>query len=170
MAWTSIIPQVGVIGVIVAIVYSMGLPYPIISGALIYMLISFSLRRLLPGAHRRGIALFKKKDYEAAILEFRKSYDFFSKHQWIDKFRYLTLLSSSQIGYREMALLNIAFCYGQIGEGAKSKEYYQKTLKEFPDSEMATASLKMFDSAARMAPLDKLEETPDTNGNGAGNR
>jgi len=154
-AWISIIPQIGVMGVIVAVVYSIGVPYPIVTGALTYMVISFSLRRLLPAAHRRGISYFKKKDYNAAIPEFQKSYAFFSKHQWIDNMRYLTLLSSSRIGYREMALLNIAFCYGQIGEGAKSKEYYQKTLAEFAHSEMAAAALKMFDSAAQIAQQDR---------------
>jgi len=50
-----------------------------------------------------------------------------------------------------MSLLNIAFCYGQIGEGAKSIEYYKKTLTEFPKSEIAKASLKMFESAERIA-------------------
>ncbi len=46
-----------------------------------------------------------------------------------------------------MALLNIAFCYGQSGNGKRSKEYYEKTLREFSNSEIAKASLQMFESA-----------------------
>ena len=49
-----------------------------------------------------------------------------------------------------MALANIAFCYGQLGEGAKSKEYYENILKVFPDSQIAIVSLKMFDAAKDM--------------------
>ena len=45
-----------------------------------------------------------------------------------------------------MALLNIAFCYSQIDQGKKAKEYYQRVLNEFPESGMATAALKMIDS------------------------
>jgi tetratricopeptide (TPR) repeat protein len=151
MAWISILPQLCILGVIFTVVYRLKAPAPILTAAMIYLVISISLRRLLPAAHRRGIALFKKQDYEAAIPQFEKSYDFFSKHKWLDESRYLTLLTSSLMGYREMALLNIAFCYGQIGEGSKSKEYYQKTLAEFPDSEMAKASLKMIESAEGIA-------------------
>ena len=44
-----------------------------------------------------------------AINEFQKSYDFFEKNQWVDKYRYLTLLTASKSSYREMALNNIAF-------------------------------------------------------------
>jgi len=33
------------------------------------------------------------------------------------------------------------------GDGKKSKAYYEKTLAEFPDSEIAKTSLQMFQSA-----------------------
>ena len=46
-----------------------------------------------------------------------------------------------------MALLNMAFAYSQIGNGQKSKEIYEQVLKEFPNSEMAKAALRMFESA-----------------------
>ena len=42
-----------------------------------------------------------------------------------------------------MALLNIAFCYSQKGNGSKAKEYYEKTLQQFPGSEMAKSALRM---------------------------
>jgi hypothetical protein len=42
-----------------------------------------------------------------------------------------------------MALNNIAFCYGQLGNGNLSKEYYQKTLDEFPESGLAKAALRL---------------------------
>ena len=48
--------------------------------------------------------------------------EFFKRYNWIDKYRFVVLLSLSRISYTEMALANIAFCHGQLGEGGKSKE------------------------------------------------
>ena len=59
----------------------------------------------------------------------------------------ITLFSASKMSYREMDLNNIAFCYSQIGNGTKSKEYYEKTLSEFPESIMAKTALKLINSA-----------------------
>ena len=56
------------------------------------------------------------------------------------------MMSPSAMSYREMALINIAFAYSQIGNGIKAKEYYQQTQQEFPDSGMANAALKMIES------------------------
>jgi tetratricopeptide (TPR) repeat protein len=105
------------------------------------------LRFQIPKHHRRGIALFKKKSFSEAIPQFEKSYTFFKNNSWIDRFRFITFMSSSRISYTEMALINMAFCYGQIGDGKRSIELYEKALKEFPDSEMAKASLRMYEAA-----------------------
>ena len=94
------------------------------------------------------MGLFKRKSFQDAIHEFQKSYEFFKKYKWIDTYRSIILLSPSRISYTEMALLNIAFCYGQTGEGQKSREYYERILQEFPESEMARSALNMLDSAA----------------------
>ncbi|UPT66229.1 MAG: hypothetical protein M0D57_17375 [Sphingobacteriales bacterium JAD_PAG50586_3] len=90
--------------------------------------------------------LVKQKDYKDAISYFVKSYDFFNYYSWVDKYRYITLLSSSLMCYREMALNNIAFCYGQIGEGQLAEEYYLRTLSEYPDNEMAKAALNLINA------------------------
>jgi len=45
-----------------------------------------------------------------------------------------------------MGLCNIAFCYSQINNGQKAKEYYELTLKEFPDNGLAIAGLRMINS------------------------
>jgi len=49
-----------------------------------------------------------------------------------------------------MAMINMAFCYGQIGNGKKSKELYEKALEMFPESQMAKVALKMFESAKQI--------------------
>ena len=146
IAWISLIPN---FILFVLLVYLVGrIAPPAIASYLIiilYMFIILALRNI-PRNHRRGMKFFKSGQYVQAISEFQKSYEFFTRHAWIDKYRYFVLLSSSRISYTEMALLNTAFCYTQIGEGALAKESYEKTLAQFPDSEMAKSALRMMQS------------------------
>ncbi len=114
---------------------------------IIYFVVYLLLRFQVPKNHRQGIAFFKSGDYTRAIGEFEKSYDFFTRYAWIDKYRFILLLSASRISYTEMALVNIAYCYSQIGNGGKAKEYYEKTLSQFPDSGMAQSALRMIHAA-----------------------
>lgn len=86
------------------------------------------------------------QNFNEAIAEFQKSYDYFSKNDWVDKYRFLTVLNSNKMSYREMALNNIAFCYGQLGDGENAKRYYQKALDEYPESGLAKAGLNMLNS------------------------
>lgn len=136
-------------GLTMAALHFAGVDEAILLGAFVFALLSISLRLLVPKKHRRGIALYKKKRYAEAIPHFEESYRFFTTNKWVDDFRFLTMFSSSRISYREMALLNVAFCHALAGDGAKSKEYYHQTFTEFPGSEIAKASLKMIDSIER---------------------
>lgn len=148
IAWISLIPQLLFMAVLY-IIYMLFIKskfFAIYLTFITYLIISVTLKLWIPHNHRKGIALFKANQYEQAIEEFQKSYLFFSNYIWIDRFRFITLLSSSRVSYREMALLNIAFCYSQIGDGNKSKDYYLQTIEQFPNSEMANTSLRMIES------------------------
>jgi len=149
--WFSIIPHLAVMGIIILIWYLINPQKALLFGAGTYLLISFSLRNFIPKDHRNGIKKLDSENYQTAIKDFENSYSYFKKNEWIDKYRFLTLLSSSNMSYREMALANIAFCYGQIGNGEKSKEYYERTLKEFPESGLAKSALKMINSVEKNA-------------------
>ena len=142
------IPQIILCLVLILLARLSGFNNHILAGVSIYLMISYILRFQIPKHHRKGVSLYRKKLFKEAIPQFQKSYGFFNKNRWIDRFRFITLMSSSRVSYTEMALLNMAFCYGQIGDGKKSKELYKKVLKEFPDSEMAKASLRMYDASA----------------------
>lgn len=150
-AWLSLVPQAVIFVLLVLGARRLGAGDPVFAAAIVYLVALFSLRWLVAFHHRKGIRRFKRGRYERAIGEFRKSYDFFTRHPWIDRFRYVTLLSSSRVSYREMALVNIAFCHGQIGAGREAREYYERALAEFPDSELAKAALRMMESAQTSA-------------------
>lgn len=106
------------------------------------------LKFLVPKNHQQGVDFYRTGDYVRAISEFEKSYAFFTKYAWIDKYRYIVLLSASKMSYTEKSLVNIAACYIRMGDGNKAKEYYEKALSQFPDSEMAKRALQKLDAVA----------------------
>jgi len=105
------------------------------------------LRAVVAKDHQKGMHLVKKHEFAEAIPVFESSYKFFTHNSWVDEYRYITLLSSSRMCYREMALCNIAFCYTQIGEGKKAAEHYRKVLENYPENGLAQAGLKVLESA-----------------------
>lgn len=147
IAWISLIPQFGLMVLFALIYYMLGIKDFPLWAAVTYLVLSVLLRLTVAGQQRMGIRCVRKEQYEAAIEHFQKSYDFFKRHHWVDKYRFITMLSSSRISFKEMALNNIAYCYGQMGDGVKAREYYERTLQEFPDSEMAKAALNFLNSA-----------------------
>src|SRR5574343_93684 len=125
-AWVSLIPQLFFMGIIIFVYHLIEFKNPFLYGALTYLIISFGLRNLVAKDHRQGMNLVKQQQFEMAIPLFENSVEFFTKNNWIDKYRFLTLLSSSKMTYKEMGLCNIAFCYSQTCNGQKAKEYYEQ--------------------------------------------
>lgn len=146
VAWLSFVPQLLILSIFIVLASLTGSQTPAIMGALAYFGTSVVLKRTVAQHHRKGISHLKIGEFGPAIELFEQAYEFFNRYRWVDDWRYITLLSSSRVSYREMALLNMAYCYGQLGEGDRSREFYDKTIAEFPDSAMATAAIKMLDS------------------------
>jgi len=109
-------------------------------GILIHVLYQAIIKILVEHPTTPGLKLIQERKFKEAISQFENAYQFYSRHKWIDQGRFVLLISSN-VSFREMALVNIAFCYSQIGNGNKSKEYYQRILAEFPDSSFAEVSL-----------------------------
>ncbi|MBL4754687.1 MAG: hypothetical protein JKY52_13970 [Flavobacteriales bacterium] len=147
--WISTVPHLIVMGSIIFIWYLLFPNESVILGSFTYLVLSFLLRTQIPKIHRKGVKLVKAEEFETAIPYFKESYEFFEAHNWIDKYRFVTLLSSSRMSYQEMALANIAFCYGQLGNGEQSKAYYTRTLEEFPGNGLAKASLSLLKSTEK---------------------
>ena len=74
----------------------------------------------------KGLRLLQTgKSPKVAITLFERFLLDLDENSWIDHWRFLVLLSPAAITYREMSLVNIAYCYGQTGEREKSKAYYE---------------------------------------------
>jgi tetratricopeptide (TPR) repeat protein len=148
IAWLSVLPQIGILLLLMGIAHLLGAQEPLLAGAITYLVASFILRSMIPRHHRRGISLYKKERFAEAIPYFAKSYEFFAQHAWLDRWRAVTMLSASRMSYREMSLLNVAFCLAQSGERELSIQEYRRVLAEFPGSKMAESALKLLEPAA----------------------
>ena len=149
-AWLYTIPQLLVMLTIMLFVWKVFLPDDFrrasVYGAAIYLIYSFGSRALLLKNHRRGIRLAKLDCYEDAINEFQLSYEFLSRYSWLDKYRFITMLASSAVSYREMALCNIAFSYARLNEMGAALQSYRRALQEFPESELAKGGIEYIES------------------------
>lgn len=111
----------------------------------IYAVILLGIPEIMASDHKRGMRLLKREEFGKAIPCFLASYDYFERNKWIDRFRYVTVMSSSKMSYREMALCNVAFCYGQMGNCERMREYYDRALRDFPDNIVAKTALRVLD-------------------------
>jgi tetratricopeptide (TPR) repeat protein len=150
IAWWYTVPHLlvmfGLILLLWRVQFPNNLDLAVLYGALGYLVYSFGSKALLLRHHRRGISLSKLKLFREAIPEFQASYSYLSKYSWLDKYRFITMLDSSAVPYREMALCNIAFSYAQVEEKLRAEEYYRKALEEFPESVMAKSGLEYVES------------------------
>jgi tetratricopeptide (TPR) repeat protein len=144
-SFVSLAVQIVIMGILLFLFYQMNENFFWLPAIITFYIIFFLLRKIIPRSHRKGISLYKKREFESAVPYFQDSYAFFKKHEWVDKYRFFTMLSSSRISYSEMALLNIAFCQSQAGKKEDAIKSYKRVLEEFGDSEMAVSALKMLE-------------------------
>jgi tetratricopeptide (TPR) repeat protein len=119
---------------------------PLFIAMAIYLGWSFTSKLLAFREHRKGMLLIRQEKYREAIEAFKRSYDQFADYPWVDRLRWLVCLDASAVSYREMALVNIAFCHVYLDEGDQAKQIYERALKEFPGSSIATSALRMIES------------------------
>lgn len=146
IAWAALVPQLALLFGLSYLFHQFDPDNGILFGALVYLVLSFILKLTITGAHRTGIRAIRKLDFANAIPDFERSYACMQRHPWVDRWRSITVLSASATSYREMALVNIAFCRGQLGDGAQCRALYERALVEFPDSAIAKAALNMLRS------------------------
>lgn len=114
-------------------------------GIVIYLVLFLLMRQMIAGKFRKGMRLLKNENFDNAIICFQDSYVFFNKHMLLNKYIGI-IISVSKITYKEMSLLNIAYCHIMKKDGAKAKETYEQTLYEFPNSTIAKNALNTFEA------------------------
>jgi tetratricopeptide (TPR) repeat protein len=151
IAWSYTVPHLLLMFGLILLLWKVKFPnkfdLAMLYGALGYLAYSFGSKAILLRHHKQAIRLSKLGLFREAIAEFRSSYSFLSKYPWVDQYRFMTMLDSSAVPYREMALCNIAFSHVQLDETAEARVYYRKALEEFPRSEMPKSGLEHVESS-----------------------
>jgi len=153
IAWSYTIPQLMLMFALIVLLWKSFFPgdlnLAVAYGAVVYLLYSFASKAFLLRNHRRGLYLTKIQSFRDAIVAFQLSYAFLKKYAWLDKYRFITMLDSSAVSYREMALCNIAYSYAQLHENIEASGYYRRALEEFPESKMAKTGIEYIESEGK---------------------
>lgn len=144
--WPGLLPQFAAIGLLDLIIYPFAdadLGVSTFVAAILYWAFCLLMRASVAKDQKRGIAAYRQEKFEEALGHFMKSYDLFTKHPWLDKYRFFLLGTSSVNPYRTISLCNMAFCEGQLGHGNRAIELYEEALKLTPDCAIAQVALRM---------------------------
>ena len=144
IAWVSLFLQLLIIAIFIGAANYFGVIKPILAATLAYLIMAIVIRLFLTSHHRRGMHYAREGRQELAIAEFQKSYEFFHRHPWLDEMRYIFLLSTSRTSYREMGMLNMAYCDLWQDRGEDAVRTYLRCVEEFPDSGLAWTGIKLF--------------------------
>ena len=147
LSWLNVSVTLGLLVVFVAIGAALGGVPGALAGTLGYLLVSQVLRKAFTRYHSRGIRYCKRLEFDKAIPEFEKSMKFFQDHEWVDRYRAVTVFSVSEMTYREMAMVSLGFCHAQIGDGVTARGWYAQCLKEYPENMMAQSALRFLDAS-----------------------
>ena len=145
ISWPGVLPQL--VAVVACILISTAIlgasSNSVAMGAFCYLAYSLGSRAVLLRQHHAGIRATQAGQYEAATRHFQSSYEFLQRRPWIDRYRYIVLMSPSACSFREMALVNMAVAYVQLGRGAEATVLYERALHEFPGSVPAASALNL---------------------------
>ena len=116
----------------------------------IYLLVSYSLKFLLiPGSTFTGVKLMREDRYEEAIPYIDQDIAYFTQRSWIDRYRFLLMISSSPRTHMELCLCNKAWCLLQTGKVNESKALYESVLSEYPGNIIAITQLNTINMVQR---------------------
>ena len=149
VAWPAVAVGLAVLAAIVAaawVVNGHDLAAAFAVGALVYLAYSWGSRAVVARHHRAGMRALKAERFREAEARFAQSGAWFDRHPWVDRWRSVVLLSSGTYGYREMALLNRAYAFVQLGDGDRALDLYRRVLDEYPGSMMAQSALRAADA------------------------
>jgi hypothetical protein len=158
--WPALIPQALAIAALSAVAWflfpTVEIAQILLIGAAAYLVFCVLLRLTFARDHSRGMAAYRAGQFQDAIAHFEASRRFFSAHPHVDACRSLLFGAASMNAYRTIALGNMAYCYGQLGDGPKAIGLlYEQLLREVPDHAVAKAEVNMLRAATPRVGAEK---------------
>lgn len=110
---------------------------PLVFAFATYFIYGAAARIILLPHHVRAMRLFRKKQLYEAIQAFQRSEHDLATRPWIDRHRWIVLMSASSISYLEMAMYNIASAQLQLGLESQARRSLAHFLEVAPGSPLA---------------------------------
>lgn len=96
---------------------------------------------------RAAMRLMRAGKFEEALIPLQQGLEFYNEHPQLDRLRHVMLVTASLYSLRETVLMNIAYCYGQIGDKEKMVKHYERLAREYPENTAAQNTLRFIDTA-----------------------
>lgn len=119
------------------------LHYGMMAGAACYLVLANGLRGILLRHHRNGVKFMNARQYDRAADAFEASLLFFTQHEWVDKYRYITMFQASQASYKQMDMYNLGVCYACMNLMEKAKACLEEVLSMPSSGEITPAALAL---------------------------
>jgi hypothetical protein len=149
IAWLSLIPRLLLLGLLCLVFYQFDKRTFFLYALIVHTAITYGMRRFaFPSVVHTSVALIKEAKFEEAIPYIKESIDYYDKHPWIDKYRFLLMISSSKQCIMELLLCNLAYCHLQIGDVGIAKLTYEEVLSRYPENPNARVQLQTINAVA----------------------
>lgn len=97
--------------------------------------------------HRNGLRLLRAARPTEALLPLQKALEFYTEHPALDRWRHFLLITASSYSLREVALMNIAYCYSQAGDKEEMIKHYECLLREYPNNVLVQNTLRLIETS-----------------------
>jgi hypothetical protein len=118
-------------------------PATAFASPIVYMAFCRIMRWRFAGHHRGGIRAYRARRFDEAVVHNRASFEFFERHPWMDRWRFLLFGTASRTPYKTMALGNLAYSEVMRGNRSLAVSLFEQALRLTPGYANAEVGLAM---------------------------
>lgn len=119
-----------------------------VGGSLLMLYVLLS-RLIFTGDHQLALWHLAHQEYELAIPRLEASFEYFTRRTWLDRLRFVLMLSPTGYRYREMAMLGLGYCHAQLGH-TEALDWYARCHAAYPHNPTAKAALALLRQGAAL--------------------
>lgn len=118
------------------------------AGMAVFWTWTYGARACFCRHHSAGLKHIRRGEYEAALKCFARSEAYFAEHPRLDRWRAVSVMSTSAASLHEMAMVAQGSCLIRLGRAAEAHRMYERVRELYPDSPWTEGALALLDAAA----------------------
>ncbi len=148
--WAFFLLQLAALGVCVAagLAVSGRGPWGAGAGMAVFWIWTYGARARFGRHHAAGARHIRRREYEQALACFARSEAYFAEHPRLDRWRALSVMSTSAASFHEMAMVAQGSCLIRLGRADEARRTYERVRELYPESPWADGALALLDAAA----------------------